>query len=696
MPLFWVVLQSLLPLLALCSGPDRCPLYESSSQHVSPVMESLRCHNDYQSYVHCSWREELHVHAHLPLQLWVMNHNNNSASRCKPYSAPNQTADKHRTVQCRYETDAFSIGIKHTFFFQNRTLTVCLSVPRKPLELLQHLKVRPPVNLSSHGAADGGRELQWFSPYPPSSALNQNLTYQLSYRRDEQDDWTVNDVTDTHLKLEGRSLSPRCQYEARVRARATVGQWSDWSLVETWRTAEAPGHLPRLHCVLDGEKEVMCSWEVKRELAHFITHQLACRHNQTAEFERCCFNPTVTFDLRGAVLRYSCSLNVADPALLQLQLQPTHNTKTFKAHKHIHPSPPHQVWVREKDRNWIVEWTEPSADTKFKMFYQVNYYSTQGSGVLQNISEGSTSLSILGESLLPSHQYQVRVRSLVVPGEGSRYEGTPSEWTEAVGWTSHSDTRPLYTLLYIFIGVVVAAVFLTLYCTIPACRRKAILWVESVPSPGKSKILSDIKFSSSQTFEQNETTHICKVQNLDSLSTCSSHVSLWSSKNVENKLSEINEVGSCWICDNQPDSAERSNSSGVPSISFSGPYILCQTSLQNEKSVDVQEKKEEKISLDDSAPPSPEQFFLRPEDYVCLPTLCRSMQDLISHSGDHRTSNKHEQPLPDTKERARMLNIQPGIKETTKSQHPPPCTPGPFTTWPRGGSTQASGYCCLP
>lgn len=43
-----------------------------------------------------------------------------------------------------------------------------------------------------------------------------------------------------------------------------------------WRT-------PRLHCVLAAEKEVMCSWEVNAEVAHFISHQLECRrHPDTA------------------------------------------------------------------------------------------------------------------------------------------------------------------------------------------------------------------------------------------------------------------------------------------------------------------------------------------------------------------------------------------------------------------------------
>lgn len=60
----------------------------------------------------------------------------------------------------------------------------------------------------------------------------------------------------------------------------------------------------------------------------------------------------------------------------------------------------------------------------------------QGSSVLHNISEGSTSMSILGDSLSPLQDYQVQVRSLVVPGEGSHYKGIPSEWTIPVTWTS--------------------------------------------------------------------------------------------------------------------------------------------------------------------------------------------------------------------------------------------------------------------
>jgi len=64
-------------------------------------------------------------------------------------------------------------------------------------------------------------------------------------------------------------------------------------------------------------------------------------------------------------------------------------------------------------------------------------FLSQGSPVLLNISEGSTSLSILGASLASSQHYQVKVRSLVVP---IHYEGIPSDWTHPVDWTSQEGT----------------------------------------------------------------------------------------------------------------------------------------------------------------------------------------------------------------------------------------------------------------
>lgn len=50
------------------------------------------------------------------------------------------------------------------------------------------------------------------------------------------------------------------------------------------------------------------------------------------------------------------------------------------------------------------------------------------------------SFNIPQASLVPSQKYQVKVRSLVVPGDGAIYGGVPSEWSVAATWTSHRGT----------------------------------------------------------------------------------------------------------------------------------------------------------------------------------------------------------------------------------------------------------------
>lgn len=53
------------------------------------------------------------------------------------------------------------------------------------------VRAKPPVKLSFDNASDEGWRLTWSSPYPLSSSLNKNITYEISYRKDGESDWTV-------------------------------------------------------------------------------------------------------------------------------------------------------------------------------------------------------------------------------------------------------------------------------------------------------------------------------------------------------------------------------------------------------------------------------------------------------------------------------------------------------------------------
>ncbi|KAM9844005.1 cytokine receptor common subunit beta [Aulostomus maculatus] len=654
---------------------------EDSFSQASSLLESLHCHNDYESYVQCEWREDPHLHT--PLQLWFQRGKNREP--CVPYSAPVQDGDELRISQCQYKTNSFRISTKHTvLFLKNQTVS-----SSKPLDLSQHLRARPPVGFSSHATGDEGRLLTWSSPYPSSSSLN--LMYSLSYRAERQDNWTIKEVISTAVKLEKRLLLPGVRYEARVRGRTRVGQWSDWSPVVTWRTEEDSRQGPSLHCVVDGEKEVVCSWEVSRELDHFITYQLACQHYQAGRSERCCVNYVVDSDPSGMVMRYSCSLTASDPAHLLLELLPTHRTRTFMASKHIRPNPPHQVKVRKEGNSWIVEWTKPS--TAVTLYYQVCYCRTkdQGSSVLLNIPEGAMSLSIPNTNLTPSQYHQVRVRSLVVPGEGSLYEGTPSDWTVPVFWKSDPATWSISGVSYFVVSAFVTFVFLfTLYCAIPACQRRVVLWKDSVPSPGKSKILSDFKYTSNQTSIQREQTSICKVQKFDSFSTCSSSTPLWLNEDTAKKASEQDK--SCWDCNNPPSPVERVNGSDPPA-DFSGPYFFFQSSNPILQSVDYKceesDTKEEETPADVCASPSSVKFVLYGQGYVCLPngSIFRSTRDTSTHSAEQVQQHQDNTLCPD------KPDLQPSPSEPTRSPHPSAYTSAPSTPWP---TVNPSGYYLLP
>lgn len=119
-------------------------------------------------------------------------------------------------------------------------------------------------------------------------------------------------VRNTSVRLDRLQSLQGCNYEARVRARVSAGQWSHWfpaasgkmekgdkkenskwvccfshqlklMLDVCWPPAVGGGRhahpIPR--CVLLGQAKVECSWSVSAEVPWVISHQLLCRRNRT-------------------------------------------------------------------------------------------------------------------------------------------------------------------------------------------------------------------------------------------------------------------------------------------------------------------------------------------------------------------------------------------------------------------------------
>ncbi|XP_061079194.1 cytokine receptor common subunit beta [Conger conger] len=444
-------------------------------------------------------------------------------------------------------------------------------------------------------AVKGGAVLlEWQAPpSTPHSRPHPSLNYQVTYRPRSSQARTEVVVSERGLKIEAESLEPGCDYEARVRVRDGTGPWSEWSAAVAWKSQDA-----LLQCVFD-RQEMLCSWEVQRELAELVTYRLSYRLNHTSPAERCSVSgPPGARGPADSVLRFSCSFSVWDPEQpLELELLPTYNSKEIRSHRNIQPSPPDPGQVTERHRDWVLKWT-PTENKRWALSYQLRYWSTEKPESVEYVdcAEGVRSYFITEGSLVPSTHYAAQVRALIVPKEGEdSFMGPPSEWSERMEWTSHPAPWSISTFVYICIAVLVAIIFIILCFTLPACRRRLVLWKVSVPSPIRSKVLEEImkksysnrlsrqkdplslqKDSLSQQKDplslqkEAEKTIICRVQVLEKVCLPSPD-----GGGDTQELANGNSPGPCWEKD------PKSATLGPPCppqqgcFSFSGPYILC-------------------------------------------------------------------------------------------------------------------------
>ncbi|KAL2076542.1 hypothetical protein ACEWY4_027861 [Coilia grayii] len=582
MHLMWALGVLLLPLLV-----------ETNRTHTTPH-SSLECYNNYVDYpfkqrplITCSWIQE-DPDTHLALSYkngspCVTSSTSASQSAVTSSTLANQravtsstranqravtssTRANQRVVQCEYEASdvSFAIGGKYTFFFHSpqhltpHTLSASLS---------QHVRVMSPQKLSVEALKGKGHRLRWMSPYPNSTSLTSDLSYQLTYGISGHD-WMTLDTRATAQEIGVGQLLPGQRYEARVRARSSDWQWSAWSPPVVWSTEEELGPYD-LQCVMGEDSSVACSWKLLKQHAQFLKYTLTCHHLSNNTTVECCCSPEVQSE--GAVeLRFSCVLCVSDPRHLRLQLSPTHLSKTFNAETNIQPETPPGFDVKQKNGDWKLRWGDPGVRPNVPLLYEIRY-RPQEAEEWKTISLQKATSFTLPSNLLPSTPYVAQIRAVVGPSK--TYRGAPSRWSAPLKWTTPTAPLSLASMLYSAVALVVVVLFTGMVIALPKCRRRIRDWKLSIPSPTNSKVVSEaIKRKASDwlyVVSEREKVSMCVIQEADL--TSSTHSACkeqrWSSSDEDGDRDSLQLMTYT--------TGGRSGALDTSGMSFNGPYIFC-------------------------------------------------------------------------------------------------------------------------
>ncbi|XP_037390185.1 cytokine receptor common subunit beta-like [Pygocentrus nattereri] len=426
-------------------------------------------------------------------------------------------------VQCRYNTSLFAIGFDDVFFFHT---------PHSPglsrvVNLKQHARRPRPHDPHVNITDDGGWTHTWLDPKPSltptasdstasslSSTLSASrrtpgvlLTYQPSSGRPEwmpvemersepsgEDGKRGMMMMEDRLKEERRADKPDVselvsEYEAR-----------GWSPLLSRKTDTDNLSGPfNLHCVYDGESEVRCSWEMKRELTQFILYNLSYRTHPHTTSHWCCAGLEEgrddDEDDGDDDVRFSCSFSVSEAELLLLDLRPQPRTSIIQAYKHIEPGAPVGLSVELIGEDWVLNWTLPKYRT-VPIASELRYWSANSPEDVETLRLlPGVSVCVMAErSLISATHYLAQVRCIVSSrtGRGARYAGYPSDWSEPVHWTTRPAPASGLSRVYFLLAVSVSITVILTYFTLLTFHRKVKVWEVSLPSPFQSKALKAV------------------------------------------------------------------------------------------------------------------------------------------------------------------------------------------------------------
>ncbi|XP_026053779.1 interleukin-3 receptor class 2 subunit beta [Carassius auratus] len=441
----------------------RCPQLDTFAPE-SSALESLECRNDYRSHIRCSWREDPHVH----LSLLHMDPDDHRVSPCVQTPNPSQNPTGRERVSCQYNTSLFAIGFDDLFFFYmahssgiSRSFRLTRFEDADPYWNFYQLDDTPPPSpLTSDPFRNHDRERSFEIGHEIKRDKNGGKVHNKPTQKQVEDGENRTEVLTDRPEL-----------------------ISEYSL---------PGPS-NLNCMLSNGNNLSCSWDLKTDLAQYISYTLSYRTHSTAPNEWECVEK-VEVTNKGALLRMVGVFSVFEPGVLQVQLTPVPVTKVIRSYEHIQPACPTGLSVELRGEDWILNWTL----TKYRtvpLTTELKYWSILTPEDVKRIflSDGEMVFAISERSLQGSSEYCAQVRCNVSASRrsGWRYSGYPSEWSDPVYWTTRPEALAPHLvtfLLYFLIATLTSAVSIIAFIILVVAQRRLREWDVSLPSPVHSKV----------------------------------------------------------------------------------------------------------------------------------------------------------------------------------------------------------------
>ncbi|XP_066176264.1 cytokine receptor common subunit beta [Sylvia atricapilla] len=462
-------------------------------------MKSLKCYNDYNSQVTCTWMEHSEAHDLVGMILYqrdnIKMENKDMFCKRQTENYSHETPDEYVHWVCHKTTDYFGIGVDDIYGFRpKKVLQTELDV-----DIFQNVQPLPPQNLSVSSMTSGDFLLTWKTA-DGNQGLGNALDYEVTYKQ-EWESWeeAVSRLLSntTHCSLSHEDLVPGSSYVARVRARpgqasGFSGQYSKWSVEVLWKTTEG-GLQPRnLRCLFSGGDRLTCSWEVKRVITTSILFGLFFRATPTSGEEEC--SPVHEKALPHTVyVVQSCEIpvsNSSSQSQYHVSVRAKTEDKLIEAYKNIQVLPPANVSVTAtENQEYELRWIKHNMSYSFiTQRYQVKYWeNNRQEQTLQelNISNDEPPFIFTLQMLAASTEYRGKMRARV--NRPLEYEGPWSEWSEEFTWKTENVLAPV--VLPVTLPALIITLLIVAYCSYKYFLRKKKMWEEKIPNPSKSLLI---------------------------------------------------------------------------------------------------------------------------------------------------------------------------------------------------------------